>query len=212
MLHEKCIRFQPIRRALFFHVGYKCSNRASDNQLHSRILLQLWLSVKLQIGFFLTKFLLFIVQAHLILIQRKDETLVEKIRVAMLQEVNEHDTFPCLRYMHFPNLKNYWSTISVQYFGAPCFNEGWRNHRHHLEITLVIKMYGTDSILLQDYTQFPDWLFEWASKWRLILILEKLRTYSQEKRTGKKKAARFVVLRRKEKLRDSNKIIYRYVA
>ena len=32
------------------------------------------------------------------------------------------------------------------------------------------------------------------------------------KKNRKKKAARFVVLRRKEKLRDSNKIIYRYVA
>ena len=34
--------------------------------------------------------------------------------------------------------------------------KGWRNHCHHLEITLVIKIYGTDSILLQDCTQFPD--------------------------------------------------------
>ena len=187
MLHEKCIRFQPIRRALFFHVGYKCSNRASDNQLHSRILLQLWLSVKLQIGFFLTKFLLFIVQAHLILIQRKDETLVEKIRVAMLQEVNEHDTFPCLRYMHFPNLKNYWSTISVQYFGAPCFlttRDG--------EITVIIwkslwssRFTELIAFCFKIALNFRTNFFEWTSKPRLILILEKLRTYSQEKRTGK---------------------------
>ena len=31
----------------------------------------------------------------------------------MLQEVNEHDTFPSFRYMHFPNLK----TICQQF---PC--------------------------------------------------------------------------------------------
>ena len=37
--------------------------------------------------------------------------------------------------------------------------EGWWNHCHHLEITLVIKIYGTDSILLQDCTQFPDQFF-----------------------------------------------------
>ena len=38
-------------------------------------------------------------------------------------------------------------------------HEGWRNHCHHLEISFVIKIYGTDSILLQDCTQFPDQFF-----------------------------------------------------
>ena len=81
----------------------------------------------------------------------------------MLQEVNEHDIFPNFRYMHFPNLKKlfvnnfraiFWSSVLPN-------NErkGWRNHCHHLEITLVIKIYGTDSILLQDCTQFPDQFF-----------------------------------------------------
>ena len=54
-------------------------------------------------------------------------------------------------------------TISVRYFGAPCFlttraRDGeitdiiWKS----LFIVLLIKMYGADSILLQDYSQFPD--------------------------------------------------------
>ena len=59
----------------------------------------------------------------------------------------------------------FWSSVFPN-------NERWRNHCHHLEITLVIKMCGTDIILLQDCTQYPDRIFEWASKPRLIVILE----------------------------------------
>ena len=82
----------------------------------------------------------------------------------MLQEVNEHDTFPCLRYMHFPNLKNYWSTISVQYFVAPCFlttRDG--------EITVII----WKSLWLSRFTELIAFCFKIVLNFRTNFLNER---------------------------------------
>ena len=141
----------------------KCSNRAGDNQSRSRILLYFWLSVKLHVVFF-PNFSCSLCKHTWFWYSEKVKLCRTKLGFAMLQEVNEHDAFPCLRYMHFPNLKNYWSTISVQYFGAPCFlttRDG--------EITVII----WKSLWLSRFTELIAFCFKIALNFRTNFLNER---------------------------------------